>query len=109
MRCARPDRQPEPGVDVPGRALRVASIDIGGGTTDTWRSFTIRLDDGVGPKCKITPHLLFREGFEVAGDGRCGYHSALRTPFPAETALQRAGVAGCRRPAGDLIWRFGTN
>ncbi|KMU39903.1 virulence protein SrfB, partial [Salmonella enterica subsp. enterica serovar Newport str. Pond080-2TTA] len=30
---ARPDRQPEPGV-VPGRALRVASIDIGGGTTD---------------------------------------------------------------------------
>ncbi len=31
-----------------------------------WRSFTIGLND---VSCrKITPHLLFREGFKVAGD-----------------------------------------
>jgi Uncharacterized protein conserved in bacteria, putative virulence factor len=33
---ARPDRLPEPG-EIKGRALRVASIDIGGGTTDNGR------------------------------------------------------------------------
>ncbi|EEJ6746896.1 hypothetical protein AI17_003878, partial [Salmonella enterica subsp. enterica serovar Oslo] len=87
---ARPDRQPEPGV-VPGRALRVASIDIGGGTTDM-AIVHYQLDDGVGANVKITPHLLFREGFKVAGDDllldiiqRCVLSSL-------QTALQRAGV-----------------
>ncbi|MBF4212915.1 virulence effector protein, partial [Pseudomonas donghuensis] len=63
---ARPDRAPEPGVQ-PGRALRVASIDIGGSTTDMAITH-YQLDDGSGNNVKITPQLLFREGFKVAGD-----------------------------------------
>jgi len=63
---ARPDRAlaaDEP----PGKTLRVASIDIGGGTTDLaitqyW------LEDNQGSNAKIIPRLLFREGFKVAGD-----------------------------------------
>ncbi len=45
----------------------MASIDIGGGTTDM-AIVHYQLDDGVGANVKITPHLLFREGFKVAGD-----------------------------------------
>ncbi|EBO3251269.1 hypothetical protein ZU91_05600, partial [Salmonella enterica subsp. enterica serovar Tennessee] len=87
---ARPDRQPEPGV-VPGRALRVASIDIGGGTTDM-AIVHYQLDDGVGANVKITPHLLFREGFKVAGDDLL-LDIIQRYVLPSlQTALQRAGV-----------------
>ncbi|HCA3440020.1 TPA: virulence factor SrfB, partial [Salmonella enterica subsp. salamae serovar 35:g,m,s,t:-] len=87
---ARPDRQPEPGV-VPGRALRVASIDIGGGTTDM-AIVHYQLDDGVGANVKITPHLLFREGFKVAGDDLL-LDIIQRCVLPSlQTALQGAGV-----------------
>ncbi|EDT2847892.1 hypothetical protein ZD01_003456, partial [Salmonella enterica subsp. enterica serovar Oslo] len=87
---ARPDRQPEPGV-VLGRALRVASIDIGGGTTDM-AIVHYQLDDGVGANVKITPHLLFREGFKVAGDDLL-LDIIQRCVLPSlQTALQRAGV-----------------
>ncbi|EDR7355103.1 hypothetical protein XL81_003394, partial [Salmonella enterica subsp. enterica] len=87
---ARPDRQPEPGV-VPGRALRVASIDIGGGTTDM-AIVHYQLDDGVGANVKITPHLLFREGFKVAGDDLL-LDIIQRCVLPSlQTALQRVGV-----------------
>ncbi|EMV0671143.1 virulence factor SrfB, partial [Salmonella enterica] len=87
---ARPDRQPEPGV-VPGRALRVASIDIGGGTTDM-AIVHYQLDDGVGANVKITPQLLFREGFKVAGDDLL-LDIIQRCVLPSlQTALQRAGV-----------------
>ncbi|CNL04448.1 virulence factor SrfB [Yersinia frederiksenii] len=63
---ARPDKQLDAG-EVAGKTLRIASIDIGGGTTDLaitqyW------LDDGMGNNVKISPRLLFREGFKVAGD-----------------------------------------
>ncbi|WP_262217826.1 virulence factor SrfB, partial [Escherichia coli] len=81
---------PEPGV-VPGRALRVASIDIGGGTTDM-AIVHYQLDDGVGANVKITPHLLFREGFKVAGDDLL-LDIIQRCVLPSlQTALQRAGV-----------------
>lgn len=63
---ARPDKQLDAG-EIAGKTLRIASIDIGGGTTDLaitqyW------LDDGIGNNVKISPRLLFREGFKVAGD-----------------------------------------
>lgn len=63
---ARPDKQLEAGESA-GKTLRIASIDIGGGTTDLaitqyW------LDGGMGNNVKISPRLLFREGFKVAGD-----------------------------------------
>ncbi|EKI0406914.1 TPA: virulence factor SrfB, partial [Salmonella enterica] len=74
-----------------GRALRVASIDIGGGTTDM-AIVHYQLDDGVGANVKITPHLLFREGFKVAGDDLL-LDIIQRCVLPSlQTALQRAGV-----------------
>ncbi|MGC6094698.1 virulence factor SrfB [Citrobacter portucalensis] len=87
---ARPDRLPEPG-ETKGRALRVASIDIGGGTTDM-AVVHYKLDDGVGANVKITPHLLFREGFKVAGDDML-LDVIQRCVLPAlQTRLQQAGV-----------------
>lgn len=88
---ARTDREPEPGVQ-PGRALRVASIDIGGGTTDMAITH-YQLDDGSGNNVKITPQLLFREGFKVAGDDTL-LDVIQRYVLPAlQTQLQKSGIA----------------
>ncbi|SFM98351.1 hypothetical protein SAMN05216516_101656 [Izhakiella capsodis] len=63
---ARKDRVRE--ADEPlGKTLRIAMIDIGGGTTDLAIT-QYRLDDGQGNNVKIMPRLLFREGFKMAGD-----------------------------------------
>ncbi|WP_413722852.1 virulence factor SrfB [Sodalis sp. RH24] len=62
---ARPDKASAAGSA--GKTLRIASIDIGGGTTDLAIT-QYSLDDGSGKDVKITPRLLFREGFKVAGD-----------------------------------------
>ncbi|AJJ11721.1 virulence factor SrfB family protein [Yersinia rohdei] len=63
---ARPDKQLNAG-ETAGKTLRIASIDIGGGTTDLAIT-QYDLDDGMGNNVKISPRLLFREGFKVAGD-----------------------------------------
>lgn len=87
---ARPDREPEPG-SRPGRALRVASLDIGGGTTDMAITH-YALDDGTGSNVKITPQLLFREGFKVAGDDVL-LDIIQRCVLPAlQTHLQKSGI-----------------
>nr|WP_113865166.1 virulence factor SrfB [Brenneria salicis]NMN91696.1 hypothetical protein [Brenneria salicis ATCC 15712 = DSM 30166]RBP65754.1 hypothetical protein DES54_10418 [Brenneria salicis ATCC 15712 = DSM 30166]RLM31796.1 virulence factor SrfB [Brenneria salicis ATCC 15712 = DSM 30166] len=62
----RPDKELAEG-EPAGKTLRIASIDIGGGTTDLAITQYL-LDDGVGNNVKIIPRLLFREGFKVAGD-----------------------------------------
>lgn len=87
---ARPDRVGVPD-EMPGRALRVASIDIGGGTTDM-AIVHYQLDDGTGSNVKITPHLLFREGFKVAGDDIL-LDIIQRCVLPAlQTQLQKSGI-----------------
>ncbi|UYU33830.1 virulence factor SrfB [Siccibacter colletis] len=87
---ARPDRAPE-NTTAPGRELRIASLDIGGGTTDMAITH-YRLDDGSGSNVKITPSLLFREGFKVAGDDIL-LDVIQRCVLPAlQDALQKAGV-----------------
>lgn len=47
--------------------LKIASIDIGGGTTDLVIT-RYKLDTGTGSNVKIIPTQLFREGFKIAGD-----------------------------------------
>ena len=47
--------------------LKIASIDIGGGTTDLVIT-QYKLDHGAGSNVKIIPTQLFREGFKMAGD-----------------------------------------
>jgi len=87
---ARLDRIGAPD-EMPGRALRVASIDIGGGTTDM-AIVHYQLDDGTGSNVKITPHLLFREGFKVAGDDIL-LDIIQRCVLPAlQTQLQKSGI-----------------
>ncbi|MBN2751703.1 MAG: virulence factor SrfB [Rhodospirillaceae bacterium] len=49
------------------RSLRIASIDLGGGTTDlVICDYT--LDEGRGGNVSILPEQKFRDGFKVAGD-----------------------------------------
>ncbi|ADO48629.1 virulence factor SrfB [[Enterobacter] lignolyticus] len=87
---ARPDRQAADAV-APGRALRVASVDLGGGTTDMAIT-QYQLDDGTGSNVKITPQLLFREGFKIAGDDIL-LDVIQRCVLPAlQTQLQKSGI-----------------
>ncbi|MRT05144.1 virulence factor SrfB [Ewingella americana] len=88
---ARPDKELAEGETV-GKTLRIASIDIGGGTTDLaitqyW------LDDGVGNNVKILPRLLFREGFKVAGDDILLDVIQLYVLPALQGALKKAGIA----------------
>lgn len=97
---ARPDRP----AAQHGKALRIASIDIGGGTSDL--SITqFSLDDGVGHNVKIVPNLLFREGFKMAGDDIL-LDVIQQYLLPAvQRALQQAGVA---QPAALMDKLFGS-
>ena len=96
---ARPDRP----AAQRGTALRIASIDIGGGTSDL--SVTqFSLDDGLGHNVKIIPQLLFREGFKLAGDDIL-LDVIQRYLLPAlRQTLEQAGVA---HPAALMDTLFG--
>ncbi|OAT26034.1 SrfB family protein [Buttiauxella ferragutiae ATCC 51602] len=99
---ARPDRKLAAD-ELPGKTLRVASIDIGGGTTDMAIT-QYHLDEGVGSNVKITPRLLFREGFKVAGDDIL-LDVIQRCVLPAlQTQIHQAGVADT---AGLMTTLFG--
>ena len=100
---ARPDRQLADDEPV-GKTLRIASIDIGGGTTDLaitqyW------LDDGMGNNVKITPRLLFREGFKVAGDDILLDVIQLYILPALHATLKKAGLAN---PDGLMTRLFGS-
>lgn len=99
---ARPDRlRSEPAV--PGKTLRVASLDIGGGTTDM-AIVQYQLDEGLGRSVRISPKLLFREGFKVAGDDvllSVIQHSVLPS---LQQAIHRTGVTDA---AGLMDTLFG--
>jgi hypothetical protein len=72
----------------PGRSLRVASIDIGGGTTDLMVTSFTRPQGEL-----IVPEQEFRESFKAAGDDVLR-QVIVTTVIPAfETALRKAGVA----------------
>lgn len=72
--------------------LTIASIDIGGGTTDLVIT-EYRLDDGVGGNVYISPEQRFRDGFKVAGDDIL-LDVIRQFVLPAlREALSRAGIA----------------
>ncbi|WP_213989710.1 virulence factor SrfB [Sodalis sp. dw_96] len=89
---ARPDKAASGG-DPADKNLRIASIDIGGGTTDLAITDYRLLDEGRG-NAKISPQLLFREGFKVAGDDILLEVIQLYVLPALQTALKQAGVAG---------------
>ncbi|MEQ4531756.1 MAG: virulence factor SrfB, partial [Mixta sp.] len=88
---ARPDRLRDAN-EPAGKTLRIASIDIGGGTTDLAITH-YALDDGQGNNVKINPRLLFREGFKVAGDDILLDVIQLYVLPALHGALKQAGLA----------------
>ncbi len=99
---ARPDRV-RAADEPPGKTLRIASIDIGGGTTDLAIT-QYRLDDGVGNNVKIMPRLLFREGFKLAGDDILLDVIQLYVLPALQAAFKQAGMAN---PEGVMTRLFG--
>jgi hypothetical protein len=99
---ARPDRVRAPDEPV-GKTLRIASIDIGGGTTDLAIT-QYRLDDGVGNNVKIMPRLLFREGFKQAGDDILLDVIQLYVLPALQHAFKEAGMVN---PEGVMTRLFG--
>ncbi|MEM8799567.1 MAG: virulence factor SrfB [Pseudomonadota bacterium] len=85
-------------------ALKVATIDIGGGTTDlVITEFTY---EGTGNTVTITPNQLFREGFTTAGDDLVYRVIQKQVLSTIEKGFEAAGVISGR----DLITQlFGSN
>ncbi|MFO1153261.1 MAG: virulence factor SrfB [Rhodospirillales bacterium] len=78
--------------DRDGRRLTLASIDIGGGTTDLVVT-DYRLDEGQGANVYITPEQRFRDGFKMAGDDLV-LEVVQKLVVPAiEQALRDHGIA----------------
>lgn len=101
---ARKDRLADD--EQPGRAIRVATIDIGGGTTDMAIT-RYQLDEGTGSNVKIAPTLLFREGFKIAGDDILLDVIQLAILPALEQAFQQAGVVDASGLMGHLFGESG--
>lgn len=98
---ARPERQPGDG-EPHSKSLRVALIDIGGGTTDLAIT-EYALDNGTGGNVKISPQLLFLEGFKVAGDDIL-LDIIQRHIIPAlQESLRHCGVKDAERVMRQLF------
>jgi hypothetical protein len=89
----RPGRVEAPArPDGGGPRITIASIDIGGGTTDLVVT-DYRLDAGQGANVYIHPEQRFRDGFKVAGDDLL-LEVVQKTVVPAiETALRDHGIS----------------
>src|SRR4051812_22341768 len=97
---AEPERTPDPNA-APEPAVRIASVDVGGGTTDLM--ITTYYAEG---NRALKPVQNFREGFRIAGDDILkGVIERLVLPS-IEAALREAGH---RDPRGLLLERFGGN
>ena len=77
--------------------FRLATIDIGGGTTDL--VITDFEPVGSGTTASIRPHMIFREGFNVAGDDILRRVINDHVLMVIQKAITDAGVDG----AADLI------
>lgn len=74
-----------------GKRLTIASIDIGGGTTDLVVT-DYHLDEGAGANVYIVPEQRFRDGFKVAGDDLVLEVVQKIVVTAIEDALRAAGV-----------------
>lgn len=85
-------------------SLRIASLDVGGGTTDlSITTYEVLGDEGTSSQ--IRPHLNMREGFNIAGDDvLCAIieDHILRS---VKLALEKAGVVNTRSLLGGLFGR----
>lgn len=85
-----------------GSSLRVASIDIGGGTTDlSITSFEVLGSEAT--TARIRPKLEFRDGFNIAGDDILSAVIKNHVIGPIRNNLQAAGVHDVRNILGGLF------
>jgi hypothetical protein len=82
-------------------ALNIASIDVGGGTTDLIIN-TYRLE-GAGTSVTLFPEQRFREGFNVAGDDILLRVVQGHVLPPIEAALRGAGIANPDDLMAELV------
>ncbi|MEQ9198774.1 MAG: virulence factor SrfB, partial [Rhodospirillales bacterium] len=83
------------------KGLRIATLDIGGGTTDlVITEFTY---EGSGNAVTIFPDQLFREGFNVAGDDLVYRIVQTHVLDRIEQAVEDAGVSNGRALTVDLF------
>jgi hypothetical protein len=83
------------------KGLRVATLDIGGGTTDL--VITEFTHEGTGNAVTIFPEQLFREGFNVAGDDLVYRVVQAHVLDRIEKAVEEAGVSNGRALTVDLF------
>lgn len=74
------------------KSLRVASIDIGGGTSDLIIT-TYSCQDNRGPIHRLEPHIEFREGFNIAGDDLLKKVVEMHFLVPLGQKLREIGVS----------------
>ena len=82
----------------------MASIDIGGGTTDLSIT-TFELASGEGDTARIKPHTEFRDGFNIAGDEVLREVVANHVIPAIGQALIQAGLTEPRALLGQLFGR----
>jgi hypothetical protein len=86
----------------PQEQLRIASIDIGGGTTDLVVTDYV-LQEAEGNAVKIEPRQLFRDGFKLAGDDIM-LQVIQRNILPAiEAQMELAGVVEAKAVLSQLV------
>jgi hypothetical protein len=83
--------------------VRVASIDIGGGTTDLSIT-TYELVSGEGATPRMAPHVEFRDGFNIAGDEVVRAVVSGHVVEAVDKALKERGMA---HPEGLIVQLFG--
>ncbi len=84
--------------------VRIASIDTGGGTMDLSIA-TYELASGVGDTARISPHMEFRDGFNIAGDEVLRDMVAQHIIPCLTDAFSKAGVIEPRTLIGQLFGR----
>ncbi len=82
-------------------ALIIASIDVGGGTTDLIIN-SYRLE-GAGTSVTLFPEQKFREGFNVAGDDILLRVVQAHVLPPIEVAMRAAGIANPADLMAELV------
>jgi hypothetical protein len=84
-----------------GETLSIASIDVGGGTTDLIIN-SYRLE-GAGTSVTLIPEQKFREGFNVAGDDILLRVVQGHVLPPIEAAMRNAGIANPADLMAELL------
>ncbi|MBQ7739293.1 MAG: virulence factor SrfB, partial [Desulfovibrionaceae bacterium] len=84
--------------------LRVATIDIGGGTTDLSIT-TFELESDAGSAARMAPHPEFRDGFSLAGDDVLASVVREHVLFAIGNAMAKVGIVNVHEALAHLFGR----